>query len=234
MHIFYTPTLSANATTHVLDKDESHHCIKVLRLGQGDVIKTIDGKGAFYTAKIIGAHAKNCEIQITESIQNYGKRDYHLHIAIAPTKNMSRIEWFVEKATECGIDEISFIQCNHSERNHFNTKRLHKILLSAVKQSQQAYLPKINEIVPAEQFLRTERKGQRFIASCLYMKDLKLSKKYKNGDVTILIGPEGDFSPEELKIASDQGYEAISLGKTRLRTETAAIVASYSINLLHE
>ncbi|NQY66736.1 MAG: 16S rRNA (uracil(1498)-N(3))-methyltransferase [Flavobacteriales bacterium] len=234
MHIFYTPNLSQKERSHILDKDESHHCIKVLRLKTGDQINTIDGIGGFYTAEITNDNPKKCEIKILSSIQEYGKREQRLHIAIAPTKNINRIEWFIEKATEVGIDEVSFIQCDQSERNHFTTKRLHKIILGAVKQSQQAYLPIINELITAKEFIRQKFTSQKLIASCAYMETNGLSKKYTNGDALILIGPEGDFSERELILAEENGFEAISLGSTRLRTETAALTACISINLLND
>lgn len=233
MHIFYCAT--APEIT-VLDETESQHAIKVLRLAEGNEIEITNGKGGWYKATISKGHFKKCEFVITETVQLSKANEAYLHIAIAPTKNNDRIEWFIEKCVEIGIDEISFIQCNHSERKNLNLERATKVAVSAMKQSQKAYLPKINELISFKQFVGKEPNiGQKFIAyvSTEPAENAHLFKAAeKNTAITILIGPEGDFSKTEIEMAFANKYVAVSLGESRLRTETAGVAACLALNLL--
>lgn len=233
MHLFYTPEL--NGKIHTLNEMESKHCIKVLRLSQNDKIQLIDGKGGFYTAQIIDTNPKKCSVQIICEQKEYGKRDYYLHIAIAPTKNNDRFEWFLEKATEIGIDEITPLVCEHSERKVIKEERFEKIMISAVKQSIKAYKPKLNKLTNYAGFIASEHIGDKFIAHCEESAKEALKTAYiKGNSAVILIGPEGDFTPQEIEVAKQNNFREISLGKSRLRTETAGIVACHTINLLNE
>ncbi len=235
MYLFYTPDITSD--NYTLNEEESKHCIRVLRLTVGDKIQLIDGKGGWYEAEIKDDNQKRCTVSLIQNKKNVGKRDWQLHIVIAPTKSMDRLEWFIEKATEIGIDEISLVDCYTSERTIVKTERLKKVAVSAIKQSLKAYLPKINEIVDFKKFIifSANFKGQKFIAHCAGGKKAHLKDVYKKGDDTfILIGPEGDFSPEEVKLAVDNGFKEISLGESRLRTETAALYACTTVNILNE
>jgi 16S rRNA (uracil1498-N3)-methyltransferase len=230
MQLFYVPGISGSEI--ILDETESKHAVKVLRLGKGDSIICTDGAGGLYTATITDAHPKHCKLSIVESKMQVGKRNYNIHIAIAPTKNNERLEWFLEKATEIGIDEISLLLCDNSERRKANTERLEKVVVSAMKQSVKAYLPKLNEPVPFDEFIADSKAGQKFIAHCRennlpHLKDMVQKEK----SVLVLIGPEGDFSNKEIELAIQHGFEAISLGNSRLRTETAGIVSCHIVNL---
>lgn len=233
MHLFYTPEISEK--TYTLNEIESKHCIKVLRLSTNDQIELIDGKGTFYEAKIIVPNPKNCKIEITKSNQEFGKRNHYLHIAIAPTKNIDRFEWFLEKATEIGIDEITPLLCDRSERKTIKNDRLEKILVSAMKQSIKAFKPKLNSLTNYKDFIKQGFKGSKYIAHCEENEKQSLKSNYKAGNnAIILIGPEGDFSPEEIKLAKENDFCETNLGNSRLRTETAGIVACHTINLLNE
>lgn len=233
MHLFYTPDLSGDL--YHLNETESKHCVRVLRLNTNDHIHLIDGVGGFYSAKIIDPNPKKCKVEIIESKKEIGKRNYNIHIAIAPTKNMDRFEWFLEKATEIGIDEITPILCEHSERKVLKTDRLEKVIISAVKQSIKAYKPKLNDIIPIQEFLSQEHKAEKYIAHCEENEKILLKNIYVKGQNTlILIGPEGDFSLNEIELAKKNNFQEISLGESRLRTETAGVVACHTINLLNE
>ena len=229
MSLFYVPTLS---TSHVLPEEESQHAVKVLRLQVGEEITLVDGTGGYYKAKITNPHPKHCSFEITETILEYGKRDFHLHIAIAPTKNIERLEWFIEKATEIGIDEITPIICRFSERKVIKAERLEKIIVSAAKQSLKAYFPKLNPLCSFDELLKNQYASQKFIAHC-YDEDKRLlqTEIQKSNDVLILIGPEGDFSKEEVQKALSAGFIPVSLGNSRLRTETAGVVACHTVSL---
>ncbi|MEO8794102.1 MAG: 16S rRNA (uracil(1498)-N(3))-methyltransferase [Daejeonella sp.] len=232
MHLFYTPLISGEL--HMLNEEESKHCIRVLRLQVNEEINLIDGRGGFYTAEIIDAHPKRTALRVTKVELNYGKRNHYLHIAIAPTKNIERTEWFLEKATEIGIDEISLINCERSERKDVKTERLVRVVTSAIKQSIKAYHPVVNDIVPFRKFIESNYEGQKFIAHCIdldkqYLKE-NLVKKSK---YLILIGPEGDFSAAEVGLAIEAGFKPITLGNSRLRTETAALEACFEVNFLN-
>ena len=233
MHIFYTPELSSD--TFTLNEEESRHCSKVLRLGLGDVVHLIDGRGGLYEAEISAITKKNVQLKIIHKQFEFGKRNHHLHIAIAPTKNIDRLEWFLEKATEIGIDEITPLICDRSERKIVKEERLDKVITSAVKQSLTAYHPQLNQAVAFSDFMKQEFAGERLIAHC--MDDL--SKQFINEVVAkhqsyiILIGPEGDFSPTELNTALQNGFKPVTLGTTRLRTETAALAACFEVNFIN-
>ncbi|HEY0056155.1 MAG TPA: 16S rRNA (uracil(1498)-N(3))-methyltransferase [Pedobacter sp.] len=231
MHLFYTPDLENN--TYTLNEEESRHCNKVLRLQRGDIVNLIDGKGGWYTAEIVDSHPKHTSLKVVESIQEHAKRNHYLHIAVAPTKNIDRFEWFLEKATEIGIDEITPVICERSERKEVKTERLNKIITSAIKQSLKAYHPKLNEPTRFEKFLNVND-GEKFIAHCIEGEKKPLSDLIsKNGKYIILIGPEGDFSPVEVERTIASGYKPITLGSSRLRTETAALEACFEINFLN-
>jgi 16S rRNA (uracil1498-N3)-methyltransferase len=227
MALFYVPNLAA---AHVLPEEESQHAVKVLRLQAGDAITVVDGVGGFYNARITNPHHKHCAFEITETLLEFGKRDYKLHIAIAPTKNIERLEWFIEKATEIGIDEITPIICRFSERKIVKEERLEKIIVSAAKQSLKAYFPKMNPLCTFDELMKNHQASQKFIAHC-YEEDKKLLQNeiQKSSDVLILIGPEGDFSKEEVQKAISLGFIPVSLGNSRLRTETAGVVACCTV-----
>lgn len=232
MQIFYAPDIES---TLVLPEEESGHCVRVMRLAEGDEIMITDGKGNFYRTSITNAHPKHCQVEITSSWQPEKPWDAYIHIAVAPTKNMDRMEWFAEKATEIGIDEITCLNCRFSERKEVKTARLEKILVSAMKQSQKALLPQLNGMTDFKQFVRQPFNGRKFIAHCEEGEKPLIKSIYHPGEnVLILIGPEGDFSPEEIKSAEENGFEAISLGKSRLRTETAALTACHTIHVLNQ
>lgn len=232
MHVFYTPDIQIKQE---LPEDEAQHCIRVLRLKQGDEIFLTDGKGYFYKAEIDAISGKRCLVIIKETIKQDSLWGCHLHVAMAPTKNMDRTEWFAEKATEIGFDELTFLNCRFSERKVIKTERIEKILVSAVKQSLKANKPLLNEMVDFNKFIVREFNGQKFIAHC-YEGDKPLLKDIlnKREDALVLIGPEGDFSTEEVEKAMTYGFIPISLGKSRLRTETAALVACHTMNLINQ
>ena len=232
MHVFYTPDIQTRAE---LPEEEAQHCIRVLRLNIGDQITLTDGKGYFYRAEISAATNKRCMVNILETTYQEPLWNGHLHIAMAPTKNMDRTEWFAEKATEIGFDELTFLNCRFSERKVIKTERISKILVSAIKQSLKARLPQLNEMTDFNKFITQPFKGQKFIAHC-YEGEKPLLKDvfHKGEDALVLIGPEGDFSEEEVQKAIENGFIPISLGKSRLRTETAALVACHILNLQNQ
>ena len=232
MHVFYTPDIQK---TNELPEEEAQHCTRVLRLSIGDEITLTDGKGSFYKAEITAATNKRCLVAIKETIFQKPLWPCHLHIAMAPTKNMDRNEWFAEKATEIGFDELTFLNCRFSERKVIKNERIEKILISAIKQSLKARLPKLNEMTDFNKFINQEFKGQKFIAHCYEGEKPLLKDVLKAGeDALVLIGPEGDFSEGEVEKAIERGFTPISLGKSRLRTETAALVACHTLNLLNQ
>jgi 16S rRNA (uracil1498-N3)-methyltransferase len=231
MHIFYCPDISENR--YQLNESEAKHCCGVLRLSVNDLINLIDGKGNFYTAKIVELSAKRCIVDIVDVKHNYEERNYKLHIAIAPTKSIDRFEWFLEKATEIGIDEITPIICEHSERQVLKIERAEKIIIAAAKQSIKAFLPKINEAVSFKKFISQDFDGKKLIAHCDSGKKTLLQKAISsNENVLILIGPEGDFSPNEIEFARQNNFTEISLGTSRLRTETAGVHACSTVEVV--
>ena len=232
MQLFYCPEIDSESC--LLNEEESKHCLRVLRHRKGDEIFLVDGEGGFYKAEIINDNKKNCELKIIVKKAEFGKRNYHLHIAIAPTKNIERFEWFLEKSTEIGIDEITPFICEHSERKEVKIERLNKVLVSAMKQSIKAYLPKLNKQVKFIDFVKKNFTGQKYICSCDAEKNSSLKNFYKKqNDVLLLVGPEGDFSKEEINHAEANGFKIITLGESRLRTETAGIVACEIINFIN-
>jgi len=232
MSLFYVPNLS---TGNILPEEESQHAVKVLRLKVGDSITVVDGIGGFYNARITNPHPKHCAFEIIETVLESGKRDYKLHIAIAPTKNIERLEWFIEKATEIGIDEITPVICRFSERKIVKEERLEKIIVSAAKQSVKAYFPKLNSLCTFSELVQNCSASHKFIAHC-YDGDKKLlqAEVPKSADVLILIGPEGDFSTEEVQQALSFGFIPVSLGNSRLRTETAGVVACHTVAVVNQ
>ena len=214
----------------ILSAEESKHATKVLRKKEGDILNFTDGKGYFYKAKITVADTRKCRLEIVSSQQKEKQHNYHLHIAIAPTKNMDRFEWFLEKATEIGIDEITPIICSRSERKVIKTERCNKILLSAMKQSLKFHLPKLNEAISLIDFLKNNMDGAKYIAHCEKSNKLELKNEKLEEKTLILIGPEGDFSATEIEMTLKNNFKAVSLGTSRLRTETAGIVAVHTIN----
>ncbi|OQY00766.1 MAG: 16S rRNA (uracil(1498)-N(3))-methyltransferase [Bacteroidetes bacterium 4572_117] len=233
MHIFYTPDI--NSDTYTLSEEESKHCIRVLRLKVGDNISLIDGKGGYHIAEITKDHHKKCEIKVIQTEKGYGKRNYNLSIAIAPTKNNDRFEWFLEKSTEIGVDKFIPIISHQSERKIIKPERLNKRINSAIKQSVQAYRPQLANTVSFNKILDIDFAGKKFIAHCFdtqkpYLKDVIC----KNDKILILIGPEGDFTKEEIKLAKEKGFIEISLGDSRLRTETAGIVAVHTVAIVNQ
>jgi 16S rRNA (uracil1498-N3)-methyltransferase len=233
MHIFYTPDITQN--TYTLNEEESKHCVRVLRLTIGSIVNLVDGKGGFYTAEITSDNPKKVSLSILKVETEFHQRNHYLHIAVAPTKNIDRIEWFLEKATELGIDEITPIITDRSERRVVKEDRLNKVITSAVKQSIKAYHPKLNDAISFDAFLKEPFDGDKLIAHCIDNGE----KQYISKLVTphqkylILIGPEGDFTPDEVDLALNKGFKALTLGDNRLRTETAALSVCFEINYLN-
>lgn len=234
MQLFYNPTINDTQTSFVFDKEESKHVIKVLRKKEGDILHVTNGLGFLFTTKITIASDNKCTVKIV-LFEKQDAPKFHLHLAVAPTKMNERYEWFLEKATEIGVQEITPIICEHSERKVIKTDRFQKIIESAMKQSLHYYLPKFNEPITFKDFLKKEHSGQKFVAHCeeTDKKSLK-NELITNEDVTILIGPEGDFSVKEIQQAIAANFIPVSLGTTRLRTETAAVVACHSVVFRNE
>ncbi|MEE1098065.1 MAG: 16S rRNA (uracil(1498)-N(3))-methyltransferase [Bacteroidales bacterium] len=233
MHLFYTPDV-VEAQTYCLNKEEASHCVKVLRMKEGDVILLTNGRGNIYEAEIIQATVQSCLCNIINEVPVLDKRDYSIRIAVAPTKNNARIEWFTEKATEIGIDEISLFKSRYSERTNIKTERLEKVVISAVKQSIKAFIPTVSPLTELKQIIDTATEKHKFIATCSGDDRVSLKQAYTpNEDVVILIGPEGDFSEQEVTYALTKGFKPPSLGTARLRTETAALYALQGIHYIN-
>jgi 16S rRNA (uracil1498-N3)-methyltransferase len=233
MHIFYTPELSGN--NYTLDESESKHCVRVLRLEQGDEIILVDGRGGFFTAKIIDPNPKRCSVSVVKTQLNYGQSGFQVHIAIAPTKNIERVEWFLEKATEIGLSRVIPLLCRFSERKEIKADRLEKVMISAMKQSLKAYLPQLDPLTRFSDLIKQPFDGQKFIAHCDDQhRELLKNLILPNQNYLILIGPEGDFSGEEIEQALKAGFQPVSLGDSRLRTETAGLVACHTFNLMNQ
>ncbi|MFY0483538.1 16S rRNA (uracil(1498)-N(3))-methyltransferase [Flavobacterium sp. PLA-1-15] len=234
MQLFYNPTITEGTESFVFDKEESKHIVKVMRKKQGDILFVTNGLGFLFKTEIIIAMDTKCSVKIV-SFEKSEPLKYQLHLAVAPTKMNDRYEWFLEKATEMGISEITPIICDHSERKFIKTDRFDKIIQSAIKQSLQYYLPKLNEPISFKDFMKIKNEGLNLIAHCeeTNKKSLKDVLKPKE-NITILIGPEGDFSDKEIKSALENNYIPVSLGNTRLRTETAAVVACHSVVFVNE
>ena len=226
MQLFYSNQIRNNTIT--LSEDEAKHCIKSLRKEIGDEIRVVDGKGNLYITKLDNFDKKTCELTIQETIKEFGKQNNYIHVAIAPTKNLSRIEWFVEKAIEIGVDEISFIECKNSERNIIKLDRTQRIAISAMKQSVKGYLPKINDMQQFSALISSCVEENKFIGY-LGEKCRNLSS-VQSTNSCIFIGPEGDFTSSEIRDAEEHRFEIVSLGDRRLRTETAGIVSCMILN----
>lgn len=235
MQLFYHPELTENSVEIIFDKIESQHIIRVLRKKENDVLWITNGLGTLFKGGIIDANDKKCRVKINAFFPKKKWRDYQLCIAIAPTKNMDRMEWFVEKATEIGIDKIIPIMTEHSERKVLKTERLEKVAIAAMKQSGQYFLPKITQPIDFAEFIKDVACDQKLIAHCVDTQKNSLKTIVQKGkDVIILIGPEGDFSEKEITLALQHDFQPIALGNTRLRTETAALVAVHSVVLINE
>ncbi len=234
MQLFYSPDIPEDSNTFSFSREESKHIVKVLRKSVGDTLYITNGNGILFTAEIEFISNNKCTAKIV-SKEKQDKRNYNLHLAVAPTKMNERYEWFLEKAAEIGIDTVTPIICDHSERKVIKKERFERILQSAMKQSLNCYLPKLNDAISFKDFINQEIKGQLFIAHCedTDRKSLKNELKAKT-DVTILIGPEGDFSVKEIEMALKHNFIPVTLGTTRLRTETAAIVACHSVAFVNE
>ena len=243
VRFFYVP---GAASVNELPEEEAQHAVRVLRMEMGDEMMLMDGEGTFYRAVVMEATKKRCFYRIEETLPQERQWQPHLHLAMAPTKNMDRTEWFAEKATEIGFDELTFLKCRWSERAVIKTERIEKILVSAMKQSHKAWKPVLNEMTDFKAFLQEmeerEKAGgkpmQKFICHCYEEEDLgekvALKDAVRGGeDVLVLVGPEGDFSIDEVKMAVAKGFQSVSLGKSRLRTETAALVAVHIMNLVN-
>ena len=228
---FYVPNASSE---HELPMDEALHALRVLRLKSGDELFLMDGKGTFYQAEVTIAATKRCLYEIRKTLPQQKTWRGRIHIAMAPTKMMDRVEWFVEKATEIGVDEFSFLNTAFSERKSMLNIRLEKIVVAAMKQSRKPWKPIVNTLIPFKEFINQNRQGHRFIAHCydeIEREDLftlltEPTTMTSDDEITVMIGPEGDFSVGEVKMAIDNGYRSVTLGKARLRTETAALSAA--------
>jgi len=217
-----------------LPADESKHIIKVLRMKAGDDILFTDGKGMLYHCRIAEANPKGALVEVLEKEQGKDRREFYLHMATAPTKNISRFEWFLEKATEIGVDRITPFISEHSERKALKTDRLNRVITAAMKQSLKTFRPVLDEALPFEKLIQQPFEGEKFIAYIHPEITQELSKAYhRDNNALILIGPEGGFSPEEVEAAKAKGFLPVKLGPSRLRTETAAITACHTINLLN-
>jgi 16S rRNA (uracil1498-N3)-methyltransferase len=232
MNLFFAPDIKEGF--YQLPEEESKHIVRVLRMKTGDSVFLTDGLGNMTEASIVEVTSKQCTVKTIKTFHEFQKRPFHLHIAIAPTKSIDRFEWFLEKSTEIGIDVITPLICSHSERTSVKTGRLQKVLIAAMKQSLKAYLPMLDEPIEFTRFLQKPFDGDKFIAYCGQVDLVELKNIYRKGaKALIMIGPEGDFSQEEVELAKKQGFVPISLGKNRLRTETAGIVACHTINLVN-
>ena len=229
MHLFYDPTIDTNSKTHTLSEEESKHACKVMRLKEGDEIILLNGNGAELIASITDAHPKHCTVKIISKTEEENSKQ-SLHIAIAPTKMMDRMEWFLEKATEIGITEITPLLCSNSERKLIKEERLEKIIIAAMKQSKRLFLPVLHPLTDFSSFLKNHPKG--LIAHCYEAQKNTIEEVFNTTNCPILIGPEGDFSITEVEKALNSGYKTITLGKNRLRTETAGLYAVMQAKLI--
>ncbi len=233
MYLFYSAAIAGNF--HILSPEESKHCIKVLRLKKGDKVHITDGLGNLFETLIVDDNYNKCTLKITHIIPEFGKRNFNLHIAVAPTKNINRFEWFLEKATEIGIDTITPLICEHSERRALQRERQNKVITAAMKQSLKAYHPKLTEMIGFQKFILQDIHAEKFIAYCSDNYRNSLKGEYNPGNnALVLIGPEGDFSINEVHAAINRGFKPVSLGPARLRTETAALVACITLNLMNQ
>ncbi|MBT2163235.1 16S rRNA (uracil(1498)-N(3))-methyltransferase [Zobellia barbeyronii] len=233
MQLFYNPDLDKSISQFTFSQEESRHIVKVLRKKEGDILHITNGKGYIFESEILLADQKRCKAQIVSTAKKHAKTHW-LHIVVAPTKNNDRFEWFLEKATEIGVNEITPIFCERSERKVIKKERLDKVIQSAMKQSLRSYLPKLNDAISFKDFMEQEQNGLLFIAHCEEEEKVDLKRRVApDKDITILIGPEGDFSQNEISSAYEKGFLPVSLGEYRLRTETAAIVACTTVNMIN-
>lgn len=233
MQLFYHPELDKNTDQFIFPPDESRHISKVLRKNSGDILQVTNGKGLWFEAEILIPDHKKCSAKII-SLTQVPQKPYQLHMVVAPTKLNDRFEWFLEKATEIGVHQITPIICEHSERRVLKMDRMEKVLLAAMKQSLQSYLPQLNPAISFKEYMAQSKSGELYIAHCAEDNKTELYHCAEaQKDATILIGPEGDFSPDEIQLALDNGFRAVALGNTRLRTETAAIVACTTFALIN-
>ena len=234
MQLFYNPDIDESTERFSFDKEESRHIIKVLRKKDSDILHVTNGSGLLFETQITLASDNKCIVEVI-SIKKSPVPKFRLHLAVAPTKMNDRFEWFLEKATEIGIQEITPIFCDRSERKVINPERFEKIILSAMKQSNETYLPKLNEAISFKEFIKQKNDGLQLIAHCEETDKKSLKEVLKpNESVTLLIGPEGDFSEKEIALALEHKFQPVTLGNTRLRTETAAIVACHSVVFFNE
>lgn len=234
MQLFFNPDIDETTQSFSFHKEESRHIIKVLRKKDSDILHVTNGKGILFETEITLASDNKCIVDVI-SITKSPEPKFRLHLAVAPTKMNDRFEWFLEKATEIGIQEITPIICDRSERKVVNLDRFEKIILSAMKQSNETFLPKLHEAVSFKEFIKQKNQGLQFIAHCEETDKKSLKETLKpNENVTLLIGPEGDFSEKEIKLAIENHYQPVTLGNTRLRTETAAVVACHSVVFFNE
>ena len=234
MQLFYAADFTA--PEYMLSEEESRHAVKVLRLVEGDTLHITDGAGNLYRCEVASAHQKHCLVRVVEHFEEFEKMPYRLTMAVAPTKNIDRYEWFLEKATEIGVTEFVPIVSEHSERKVIKHEREEKVVTAAVKQSLKAYHPHFSDITPFEKLVCKNFAGRKFIAHCgtaVKEKSYLASTLRKGEDALILIGPEGDFSPEEVRLAVENGFEEITLGTQRFRTETAAVVAVNMVSIVN-
>ncbi|TDO73541.1 16S rRNA (uracil1498-N3)-methyltransferase [Flavobacterium chryseum] len=234
MQLFYNPDIDETTETFSFDKEESKHIIKVLRKKDSDILHVTNGLGLLFETQITLASDNKCIVEVL-SIKKADEPKFRLHLAVAPTKMNDRFEWFLEKATEIGIQEITPIFCDRSERKVINKERFEKIILSAMKQSNETFLPKLNDAISFKEFVKQKNEGLQLIAHCEETDKKSLKEVLKpNENVTLLIGPEGDFSDKEIALALENNFQPVALGNTRLRTETAAIVACHSVVFFNE
>jgi len=232
MNLFYTPLIQGE--THLLEESESKHAIRVLRLTKGERVVLVDGKGGWYEAEIEEDHPKRCLLSILSKEENYHPLGYTLHLAVAPTKNMERFEWFLEKSTEIGISEITPILCMRSERRQMKMDRLERILIAAMKQSLKATKPVINPPISFEEFILKDHSGTLGIAACFGSERVGIEQLGTEGAYTLMVGPEGDFTGEEVQSAIQAGFAPFHLGRFRLRTETAAVYIAAAVSVLQQ
>ena len=234
MQLFYNPDIDETTESFSFDKEESRHIIKVLRKKDSDILHVTNGLGFLFETEITLASDNKCTVQVL-SVKKADEPKFRLHLAVAPTKVNDRFEWFLEKATEIGIQEITPVFCDRSERKAINPERFEKIILSAMKQSNETFLPKLNQAVSFKEFIKQKNEGLNLIAHCEETDKKSLKEILKpNENVTMLIGPEGDFSEKEIALALENNFQPVTLGNTRLRTETAAIVACHSVVFFNE
>ncbi|AHJ98011.1 16S rRNA (uracil(1498)-N(3))-methyltransferase [Hymenobacter swuensis] len=232
-HTFFAPDLTT-APTYQLPEDESKHAVRVLRLTEGDPVLLVNGQGSVYEAAVAEANPKRCLLRVVQT-QQVARRAYQVHLAVAPTKNLDRMEWLVEKATEMGVDTITFLRCARSERREMKLDRLEKIAISALKQSGQAWLPQLTELTDFGRFLPTVAPETTFIAHLEDGERTPLARVAALGSgCCVLIGPEGDFTPQEIAAAFARGIRPVTLGASRLRTETAALAAVHTVHVARE